>query len=138
LANDRRVASPRCALCSHPRKREHFRIWAVEGPRNVCAVCDDCIQRTKDIAARARREHKHRRNPRSRRYPVEPIQVLVRERMERDSQESIARDVGHESSYVRKMAKGRFPTMNLETADRWCLGLGTHLSLVYDEDDCVG
>ena len=122
-----------CILCNRWRLRSDYVLWTAGENRKVSAVCTPCRERTKLLRKRARDLRRHHRNYRSKRFPSEPITVLVRERLENTTQERLAEDLGISSRYVRHMAKGRYNTLNLETADKWCMGLGLHLDMVYND-----
>jgi len=123
-----------CILCNRWRPRSDYALWTAGENRKVSAVCTPCRERTKVLRKRAYDRRRYQRNHRSKRYPSEPITVLVRERLENTTQERLAQDLGISSRYVRAMAKGRYNTLNLETADKWCMGLGLHLDIVFNDE----
>ncbi len=68
-----------------------------------------------------------------RRLPSDPIRVLLRQRLEGMTAADLAIRTGFSADQIRHVVRGRHKTMNLDTADRWCMALGTHLTLVFGE-----
>lgn len=73
-----------------------------------------------------------RPRPRSPRLPVEPLRNLLAERVERSSRAGVAREVGVDVAWVRRLLNGSQAAVNVNTADRFCSALGASLAEVYE------
>lgn len=120
-----------CTLCG---KRKPWKSFVRSSDARLLTACSVCRRRTAELQERVATSAARIRDPQ--RVPAYPLQTMLRERLEHENAVELSRrlDGKFSADQVRLLARdGARRTMNLDQADRWCIALGTHLDLVYED-----
>lgn len=94
-------------------------------------LCRSCVVRRAKMRDRAY----YHRTKHVLRFPPEPLQALILQRIQEWGLQGVCFAVGCKTDAVRKMLQ-RPPdrqTVNLSTGDKWATALGSHVDLLWEE-----
>jgi hypothetical protein len=123
-----------CSICGNYKSLHYFPFDGLEHGK----ACKRCQAHTRVLRERLRElppgpvPQKDPSRGHTPRYPLLPLQVLMRDRLAHTSRTTLSQELGMGSQTVRDVAVGRrHKTINLEKADRISMALGMHLDMVF-------
>lgn len=102
----------------------------------LMAMCKQCSNNRKLELERGERVAGPMRSGRRGSLPCAPLRPLIEREMLRREVEALASDAGVTSRLIRRKMR-EDDRISVDAADRLCIALGTHLSVVYGFDDDV-